>query len=116
MCLLQEYFKSLGPSQLLAERGREILVINPGSAFFRIGLASQKEPLLVPHCIARYGPELARKRKKVRGGISELEDMVSALRKGESASACSSIVQGQSDTLCAGIYSPKQLESEHEDG
>jgi hypothetical protein len=87
MCLLQEYFKSLGPSQLLAERGREIVVINPGSAFFRIGLASQKEPLLIPHCIARYGPELARKRKKVRGGISELEDMVSTLPKAELALA-----------------------------
>jgi hypothetical protein len=85
MCLLQEYFKSLGPTQLLAERGREVVVINPGSAFFRIGLASQKEPLMIPHCIARYGPELARKRKKVRGGISELENMVSALPKAELA-------------------------------
>ncbi|KAG0629724.1 hypothetical protein M758_1G125300 [Ceratodon purpureus] len=48
----QDYYKSLMPSQLLAERGEEIVVINPGSANVRIGLASAKAPVSVPHCIA----------------------------------------------------------------
>ncbi|XP_024372201.1 actin-related protein 9 isoform X2 [Physcomitrium patens] len=48
----QDYYKSLVPSQLLAERGEEIVVINPGSANVRIGLASAKAPVSVPHCIA----------------------------------------------------------------
>nr|AXR85311.1 ARP9 [Sanionia uncinata] len=48
----QDYYKSLVPSQLVAERGEEIVVINPGSANVRIGLASAKAPVSVPHCIA----------------------------------------------------------------
>lgn len=49
-----EYLKSVVPSQLMAERGSNVVVINPGSANVRIGLAQQQVPLNIPHCIARY--------------------------------------------------------------
>ncbi|KAL5701975.1 Actin-like protein arp9 [Ranunculus cassubicifolius] len=49
-----DYLKSVVPSQLMAERGSNLLVINPGSANVRIGLAQQQIPLNIPHCIARY--------------------------------------------------------------
>lgn len=111
--ILQEYFKTLGPTQLLAERGREILVINPGSAFLRIGLASQKEPLLIPHCIARYAPELARKRQKVRGGINEVDEAVrqcAAACKSESLH-CSNQIEDlrailKTTTTCMSYWAP----------
>ncbi|XP_022875064.1 actin-related protein 9 [Olea europaea var. sylvestris] len=48
-----DYLKTVVPSQLLAERGSHLVVINPGSANIRIGLAQQDTPLNVPHCIAR---------------------------------------------------------------
>lgn len=48
-----DYLKTVVPSQLLAERGSDIVVINPGSANIRIGLAQQDSPLNIPHCIAR---------------------------------------------------------------
>ncbi|KAM7488285.1 hypothetical protein LguiB_025769 [Lonicera macranthoides] len=47
-----DYLKSVVPSQLLAERGSNLIVINPGSANIRIGLAQQDTPLNIPHCIA----------------------------------------------------------------
>eukprot|EP00899_Mesostigma_viride_P014172 jgi/Mesvir1/22756/Mv14155-RA.1 len=47
-------YKNVPPSQLIAERGANVLVINPGSSFLRIGLASQTSPVEIPHCIARY--------------------------------------------------------------
>ncbi|KAG6597379.1 Actin-related protein 9, partial [Cucurbita argyrosperma subsp. sororia] len=49
-----EYLKSVVPSQLISERGSNLVVINPGSANIRIGLASQDAPFNIPHCIARY--------------------------------------------------------------
>ncbi|XP_038877353.1 actin-related protein 9 [Benincasa hispida] len=49
-----DYLKSVVPSQLISERGSNLVVINPGSANIRIGLASQDAPFNVPHCIARY--------------------------------------------------------------
>ncbi|PKA66428.1 Actin-related protein 9 [Apostasia shenzhenica] len=48
-----DYLKSVVPSQLIAERGSNLIVINPGSANVRIGLAHQKVPYSIPHCIAR---------------------------------------------------------------
>ncbi|KAI5649464.1 hypothetical protein M9H77_35469 [Catharanthus roseus] len=49
----QDYLKTVVPSQLLAERGSNLVVINPGSGNIRIGLAQQDTPLNIPHCIAR---------------------------------------------------------------
>lgn len=48
-----DYLKTVVPSQLIAERGSNIVVINPGSANIRIGLAQHDTPLNIPHCIAR---------------------------------------------------------------
>ncbi|CAK9165455.1 unnamed protein product [Ilex paraguariensis] len=50
---MQDYLKTVVPSHLLAERGSNLVVINPGSANIRIGLAQQDNPLNIPHCIAR---------------------------------------------------------------
>eukprot|EP00252_Welwitschia_mirabilis_P012774 TRINITY_DN28261_c0_g1_i3.p1 TRINITY_DN28261_c0_g1~~TRINITY_DN28261_c0_g1_i3.p1 ORF type:complete len:592 (-),score=115.29 TRINITY_DN28261_c0_g1_i3:241-2016(-) len=47
-----DYYKNLVPSQLIAERGSDIVVINPGSENVRIGLASWPAPVTVPHCLA----------------------------------------------------------------
>ncbi|CAN6461554.1 unnamed protein product [Victoria cruziana] len=49
-----DYLKTVVPSQLLAERGSNLVVINPGSANVRIGLAHQNAPFSIPHCIARH--------------------------------------------------------------
>ncbi|KAF8388212.1 hypothetical protein HHK36_026878 [Tetracentron sinense] len=49
-----DYLKSAVPSQLIAERGANLVVINPGSAHVRIGLAQQQAPFNIPHCIARF--------------------------------------------------------------
>ncbi|GAB4843206.1 Actin-like protein arp9 [Ancistrocladus abbreviatus] len=48
-----DYLKNAIPSQLVAERGSNLVVINPGSANIRIGLATQNAPLIIPHCISR---------------------------------------------------------------
>ncbi|KAG0486154.1 hypothetical protein HPP92_008249 [Vanilla planifolia] len=48
-----DYLKSIVPSQLIAERGSNLVVINPGSAHVRVGFAHQNVPYNVPHCIAR---------------------------------------------------------------
>ncbi|XP_058211952.1 actin-related protein 9 isoform X1 [Rhododendron vialii] len=49
----QDYLKTAVASQLLSERGSNLVVINPGSANIRIGLAQQDVPFNIPHCIAR---------------------------------------------------------------
>ncbi|XP_065861767.1 actin-related protein 9 isoform X2 [Euphorbia lathyris] len=49
-----DYLKTVVPSQLIAERGSNLVVINPGSANVRIGLAQHDIPFNIPHCIARY--------------------------------------------------------------
>ncbi|XP_058084222.1 actin-related protein 9 isoform X2 [Magnolia sinica] len=49
-----DYLKTVVPSQLIAERGSNLVVINPGSANIRIGLAHQHAPFVVPQCIAWY--------------------------------------------------------------
>lgn len=41
------------PSQFVAERGADLIVINPGSANIKIGIGTQDAPLIIPHCIAR---------------------------------------------------------------
>ncbi|GKU85787.1 hypothetical protein SLEP1_g410 [Rubroshorea leprosula] len=48
-----DYLKTVVPSQLVSERGSNLVVINPGSANVRVGLARQDSPFIVPHCIAR---------------------------------------------------------------
>ncbi|KMT15699.1 hypothetical protein BVRB_3g056830 isoform B [Beta vulgaris subsp. vulgaris] len=48
-----DYLKTVVPSQFVAERGDKLVVINPGSANIKIGLATQDVPLIIPHCIAR---------------------------------------------------------------
>ncbi|EMS64507.1 hypothetical protein TRIUR3_09802 [Triticum urartu] len=50
----QDYLKTVVPSQLLAERGSNLVVINPGSMNVRMGFASQDVPFNIPHCIARH--------------------------------------------------------------
>ncbi|KAL0684640.1 hypothetical protein Bca4012_051488 [Brassica carinata] len=49
-----DYLKSVVPSQLVSERGSNLVIINPGSGNVRIGLAKQDTPFNVPHCIARH--------------------------------------------------------------
>ncbi|XP_074560613.1 actin-related protein 9 [Curcuma longa] len=49
-----DYFKTVVPSQLINERGSNLVVINPGSANVRIGFANQQVPFNVPNCIARH--------------------------------------------------------------
>ncbi|XP_056169176.1 actin-related protein 9-like [Syzygium oleosum] len=49
-----DYLKTAIPSQLISERGSNLVVINPGSANIRVGLAQQDAPFTLPHCIARY--------------------------------------------------------------
>ncbi|XP_048133546.1 actin-related protein 9-like [Rhodamnia argentea] len=48
-----DYLKTAIPSQLISERGSNLVVINPGSANIRVGLAQQDAPFAAPHCIAR---------------------------------------------------------------
>lgn len=48
-----DYLKTVVPSQLMAERGSNLVVINPGSANVRMGFASQDVPFNIPHCVAR---------------------------------------------------------------
>ncbi|KAJ3679929.1 hypothetical protein LUZ60_016207 [Juncus effusus] len=50
----QDYIRSVVPSQLISERGSNLVVINPGSANVRIGFAHQQVPFSVRHCIARH--------------------------------------------------------------
>ncbi|XP_010274818.1 PREDICTED: actin-related protein 9 [Nelumbo nucifera] len=59
-----DYLKSVVPSQLIAERGANLVVINPGSANIRIGLAQQQFPYNIPHCIARYTNSANREPKR----------------------------------------------------
>ncbi|MQM05281.1 hypothetical protein Taro_038090, partial [Colocasia esculenta] len=47
-----DYLRMINPSQLMAERGSNLVVINPGSANVRIGLAREQMPFNIPHCIA----------------------------------------------------------------
>ncbi|KAF3456836.1 hypothetical protein FNV43_RR01490 [Rhamnella rubrinervis] len=56
-----DYLKSVVPSQLVSERGSNLVVINPGSTNIRIGLASQDAPFNIPHCIARYTSQVPKK-------------------------------------------------------
>ncbi|XP_028780648.1 actin-related protein 9 isoform X1 [Neltuma alba] len=56
-----DYLKSAVPSQIMSERGYNLVVINPGSANIRIGLASQDIPFNVPHCIARHTKQVPKR-------------------------------------------------------
>ncbi|KVH91324.1 Actin-related protein [Cynara cardunculus var. scolymus] len=49
-----DFSKSVIPAHLLGDRGSNLVVINPGSANVRIGLAQQDAPFSIPHCIARH--------------------------------------------------------------
>ncbi|MCO5578946.1 hypothetical protein L7F22_032797 [Adiantum nelumboides] len=48
----RDYYKLMVPSQLIAERGSDVVVISPGSRNLRVGLASSQSPLVLPHFIA----------------------------------------------------------------
>ncbi|KAG7604771.1 Actin family [Arabidopsis thaliana x Arabidopsis arenosa] len=50
----QDYLKTVAPTQILSERGANLVVINLGSANVRVGLAMDEKPFNVPNCIARY--------------------------------------------------------------
>ncbi|XP_038722899.1 actin-related protein 9 [Tripterygium wilfordii] len=65
-----DYLKTVVPSQLVAERGSRLVVINPGSANIRIGLAQQDTPFNIPHCIARYTDQVPR--------INVIDQMISS--------------------------------------
>ncbi|XP_058770811.1 actin-related protein 9 [Vicia villosa] len=56
-----DYLKSALPSQIMSERGSNLVVINPGSANIRIGLASQDTPFNIPHCIAHYTKQVPKR-------------------------------------------------------
>ncbi|XP_010023997.2 actin-related protein 9 isoform X1 [Eucalyptus grandis] len=56
-----DYLKTAIPSQLISERGSNLVVINPGSANIRVGLAQQDAPFIVPHCIARYTSQVPKR-------------------------------------------------------
>ncbi|WJX18767.1 Actin-like protein arp9 [Trifolium repens] len=58
----QDYLKSALPSQIMSERGSNLVVINPGSSNIRIGLASQDNPFNIPHCIAHYTNQVPKKK------------------------------------------------------
>ncbi|CAD5333848.1 unnamed protein product [Arabidopsis thaliana] len=49
-----DYLKTVAPTQILSERGANLVVINLGSANVRVGLAMDEKPFNVPNCIARY--------------------------------------------------------------
>ncbi|RDX94790.1 Actin-related protein 9, partial [Mucuna pruriens] len=59
--VVHDYLKSALPSQIMSERGSNLVVINPGSANIRIGLASQDTPFNVPHCIARHTKQVPKR-------------------------------------------------------
>ncbi|KAF3650763.1 putative transcription factor MYB1R1-like [Capsicum annuum] len=61
MAYTQDYLKTVIPSNLFAERGTNIVVINPGSANIRIGLAQQDTPFNIPHCISRRTTQLPKR-------------------------------------------------------
>ncbi|KAI6693439.1 hypothetical protein NL676_021149 [Syzygium grande] len=44
----EDYLKTAIPSQLISERGSNLVVINPGSANIRVGLAQQDPPFTLP--------------------------------------------------------------------
>nr|XP_043628961.1 actin-related protein 9 isoform X2 [Erigeron canadensis] len=48
-----DYSKSVIPAHLLGDQSANLVIINPGSANVRIGLAQQDAPFNIPHCIAR---------------------------------------------------------------
>ncbi|KFK31713.1 hypothetical protein AALP_AA6G149400 [Arabis alpina] len=52
-----DYLKTVVPSQLVYERGSNLVVFNPGSGNVRIGLAKEETPFNVPHCIARHNTQ-----------------------------------------------------------
>ncbi|XP_023633325.1 actin-related protein 9 [Capsella rubella] len=55
-----DYLKSVAPTQILSERGKNLVVINLGSANVRIGLAMDEKPINVPNCIARYNTQIGK--------------------------------------------------------
>ncbi|XP_055813664.1 actin-related protein 9 isoform X2 [Solanum dulcamara] len=56
-----DYLKTAVPSNLFTERGSNIVVINPGSANIRIGLAQHDTPFNIPHCISRRTSQLPKR-------------------------------------------------------
>ncbi|CAN4120481.1 unnamed protein product [Withania somnifera] len=53
--------KTAVPCNLFTDRGSNIVVINPGSANIRIGLAQQDTPFDIPHCISHRTIQLPKR-------------------------------------------------------
>ncbi|TMW88728.1 hypothetical protein EJD97_018189 [Solanum chilense] len=56
-----DYPKTAVPTNIFTERGSNIVVINPGSANIRIGLAQHDTPFNIPHCISRRTSQLPKR-------------------------------------------------------
>lgn len=86
--------RSIVPSQLIAESGSDIVVINLGSANLRVGLATEQSPLVIPHCIAHHTPvtaEFVGDRQRKKGSVAEQgvpAKSISALRNAERDGIC----------------------------
>ncbi|CAM6084757.1 unnamed protein product [Calypogeia fissa] len=85
--------RSIAPSQLIAECGSDIVVINFGSANLRIGFATGQSPVVVPHCIAHHVPvpEFVANKKRKKGSVAEQgvsTKYISAPRKIERDEIC----------------------------
>eukprot|EP00250_Pteridium_aquilinum_P032818 c4713_g1_i2 orf=129-1619(+) len=87
-----DYYKLMVPSQLTAERGSDVVVINPGSRNLRVGLASNQCPLVVPQLIAwQTTMELSEEENtgpRLKGAVGEKKSQfgkgsTNAAKKGE---------------------------------
>ncbi|KAK1677108.1 hypothetical protein QYE76_037956 [Lolium multiflorum] len=70
-----DYLKTVVPSRLMAERGANLVVINPGSTNVRMGFASQDVPFNVPHCIARHKNDAGK--LSVRDQVMQIQGLFS---------------------------------------
>ncbi|KAJ8549124.1 hypothetical protein K7X08_032831 [Anisodus acutangulus] len=61
MAYTQDYVKTVVSTNLFNDRGSNIVVINPGSANIRIGLAHKDIPFNIPHCISRRTTQLPKR-------------------------------------------------------
>ncbi|KAH7297616.1 hypothetical protein KP509_25G003700 [Ceratopteris richardii] len=90
-----DYYKLMVPSQLIAERGSDVVVINPGSRNLRLGLASSQSPIVVPHFIAwrmkSVAAEEDNEERIVKGAIREekfVKGSTNGARKGTMMHHC----------------------------
>lgn len=98
-----DYLKTVVPSQLIAEKGSNMVVINPGSANVKIGLASWQTPVVVPHCIAHY----------MRGPMDEEAQIAKRNREQVFTSPVSSVQQSEREEAYHVIVSHLKLQPEN---